>query len=155
MKHYILKIGFLCAILSCSGMAHAQNLSRKQEKYYQQEILKYINQYRANRNLSPLVLDENLNRIAFGHSEDMSDGQVGFGHGGFDDRMAMARRSNTQLRGFAENVAYGLQTPQEVSKDWYNSPGHKRNLLGNYVKTGIGVERASDGYLYFTQIFER
>ncbi len=150
-----MKTFFLSIFLLVGNLIYAQKLSSQQEKNFQQEILQYINQYRSQKGLSALVLDENLNSIAYQHSRDMSTRAVAFGHDGFRDRLSQAKKQNPKMLGFAENVAYGMQTSQEVTKDWYGSAGHKRNLLGNYTLTGIGVERASDGYLYFTQIFER
>lgn len=155
MKNRILVILFVLVASSFQSTVFAQKLSSKQENYYQSEILKYINQYRAKKGLSALVLDDNLNDIAFGHSQGMSKGNVAFGHDGFNDRLAKAKKFNTKLSSFAENVAYGMQDPKEVSKDWYSSSGHRKNLMGNFLRTGIGVERGDDGYLYFTQIFER
>lgn len=142
-------------LIGFSNMVNAQKLSSKQEKYYQQQILVYINQYRSNKGLNALALNDGLNTIALSHSRNMCNGSVAFGHDGFNGRMSQAKRINPNLRGFAENVAYGMQTPQEVSQDWYGSSGHRRNLLGDFSLTGIGVERGSDGYLYFTQIFEK
>ncbi|WP_447642921.1 MULTISPECIES: CAP domain-containing protein [Chitinophagaceae] len=154
-QSFILKGCFLLSLLVMYRFTQAQRLSNREERYYQQNILRYINQYRTQKGLNALMLDDGLSTIAYMHSRDMSRGNVAFGHDGFNDRMAKARLSNSKLAGFAENVAYGMQTPQEVSQDWYGSSGHRRNMLGNYLLTGIGVERADDGYLYFTQVFER
>lgn len=154
-QFFILKGCFLLALLASYGFSQAQRLSKREERFYQQEILKYINQYRSQRGLNALVLNDDLNTIAYSHSSGMSRGSVAFGHDGFNDRMAKARSITGNLSGFAENVAYGMQSPKEVSQDWYGSSGHRRNLLGNYLWTGIGVERDRDGYLYFTQVFER
>jgi uncharacterized protein YkwD len=55
----------------------------------------------------------------------------------------------------AENVAFGSSTAKEVVDGWLNSPGHKKNIEGNYKLTGIGVARDQQAKLYFTQIFAR
>ncbi|MFT4203524.1 MAG: CAP domain-containing protein [Chitinophagaceae bacterium] len=153
LRSFMLKGCFLLAVLAFHYCGQAQRLTKREEKFYQQEILKYINQYRSNKGKGALELDDNLNAIAYRHSRDMSSGNVAFGHDGFDDRMAKVRKYNPRLAGFAENVAAGMQSPREVSADWYGSSGHRRNLLGDYILTGIGVERGSDGELYFTQVF--
>jgi len=38
---------------------------------------------------------------------------------------------------------------------WLNSPGHKKNIEGNFTLTGIGYARDHKGNIYFTQIFSR
>jgi uncharacterized protein YkwD len=55
----------------------------------------------------------------------------------------------------AENVASGQMSAREVVDGWLNSPGHRRNIEGNFKLTGIGLARGSRGMIYFTQIFTR
>ena len=58
--------------------------------------------------------------------------------------------------GIAENVGYnmGYSDPAgRVVERWLNSPGHKKNIEGNYNLTGIGVIQADQVTYYFTQIF--
>jgi uncharacterized protein YkwD len=53
-----------------------------------------------------------------------------------------------------ENIAYGQKTPQEVVTGWMNSPGHRANIMNpNFGKVGIGVYKASNGTIYWTQLF--
>jgi uncharacterized protein YkwD len=44
---------------------------------------------------------------------------------------------------------------REVVDGWLNSPGHRRNIEGDFRLTGIGIAKRSDGMVYFTQIFIR
>ena len=53
------------------------------------------------------------------------------------------------------SCAMGILSAGEVVNMWLNSPGHKRNIEGNFTLTGIGIAEADNGYLYFTQIFLR
>ena len=57
------------------------------------------------------------------------------------------------MRTFAENVAYGANTAREVVTLWKNSPGHRRNMLGNFKYIGIGTAKDSKGQIYYTEIF--
>ena len=43
----------------------------------------------------------------------------------------------------AENIAWGQTSGSEVATTWYNSEGHKRNLLGGYTQSAVG--RAGGG----------
>lgn len=154
-KYFSCLLFSLFGLLISSFAIKAQALSNNQKLFYQTEILKYINGYRNAKKLQPLTIDDNLSTIAYNHSQNMSGHKTSFGHDGFYERMKMAKSFNPKLTSFAENVAYGLQTPAEVSRDWYGSSGHKKNILGNFSRTGIGVERGEDGYLYFTQVFQK
>ena len=44
------------------------------------DVLKYTNQYRKAKGLTPLEMREDLNQIARKHSEDMASGRRKFGH---------------------------------------------------------------------------
>ena len=53
-----------------------------------------------------------------------------------------------------ENVAMGYRTPEAVMDGWMNSAGHRANILNCKAKAiGIGVAAASNGTLYWTQLF--
>jgi uncharacterized protein YkwD len=44
---------------------------------------------------------------------------------------------------------------KEVVEGWLNSPGHKRNIEGDFTLTGIGVAKNNKGIIYYTQIFTK
>jgi uncharacterized protein YkwD len=44
-----------------------------------------------------------------------------------------------------ENIAEGQRSVEEVMKCWMHSPGHKRNILGNYTKIGVAVATSKNG----------
>ena len=57
----------------------------------------------------------------------------------------------------AENIAAGQETPQEVVDGWLRSPGHCRNIMGEFTLIGVSyVTRADSPYKrYWTQVFAR
>jgi uncharacterized protein YkwD len=118
------------------------------------EILQYVNDDRRQHNLKLLQLNDMESSLAFKHSQDMAAGKVKFGHDGFNSR---ARAIQKALGGIeiGENVASGPMTAREVVDGWLNSPGHKKNIEGNFILTGIGYARNKKGDIYFTQIFSR
>jgi uncharacterized protein YkwD len=137
------------AIQSCSQTPEQLN----GETLLQQSVLDYVNQYRKSKNLAPLQMMPLMTAEALRHSKNIADGKVPFGHDGFEGR-ADRLMSKIQLsNAIAENVAYGKFTAQEVVNRWIQSPGHRQNIEGKYILTGVGVFRRKDGYLYFTQIF--
>jgi len=85
---------------------------------------------------------------------DMAEGRVPFGHQGFTGRM---KRMPGIVRGAAENVAWntGGDDVAKIAVDgWIDSPGHRRNMLGNYDECGIGVYE-HNGRFYLTQLFAK
>lgn len=117
------------------------------------DVLKQTNQFRKSQALPVLIIKQELNQIAQKHSIDMASGRVAFGHDGFSDRQAKVGKEIKGMRSFAENVAYGANTAQEVVTLWKNSPGHRRNMLGNFKYIGIGTAKDSKGQIYYTEIF--
>jgi uncharacterized protein YkwD len=117
------------------------------------DVLSQTNKFRRSKGLPALVINEDLNAIAQKHSNNMAKGRVGFGHGGFSQREAHAKRKISSLYSFAENVAYGPETGKEVVTMWKNSSGHRRNMLGRYKYIGIGIAKDRRGRIYYTQVF--
>ncbi|KGP63175.1 transporter [Legionella norrlandica] len=136
-----------------SAYAELHRENRGNDAAIQNEILVYINNYRQQHGLSPLKMDNYMVKEAKKHSIDMANHTIPFGHKYFKKRIdrlhALIKNSNAG----AENVAYNYKNAQDVVKNWLRSPGHKRNIVGNYDLTGIGIARDSKGKIYFTQIF--
>jgi uncharacterized protein YkwD len=118
-----------------------------------QDVLSQTNQFRSSKGLPALIIRSDLNEIAQKHSSDMAKGRVGFGHDGFDKRNAQASKKITGMRSFAENVAFGARTGNEVVNMWKNSSGHRKNMLGRYKYIGIGTAKDRQGRIYYTQVF--
>lgn len=56
----------------------------------------------------------------------------------------------------AENIAYGQRSANEVVSGWMSSKGHRESILDSRLtETGIAIARASNGGLYFCQVFGR
>jgi len=85
----------------------------------------------------------------------MLSGKTPFGHEGFHERINRLRKRLGPIHVAAENVASGPMSAREVVDGWLHSPGHRRNIEGNFKLTGIGLARREDGMVYFTQIFTR
>jgi uncharacterized protein YkwD len=119
------------------------------------DILRYVNEYRHTKHLSPLQANSFISSVALSHSRDMLSGKTPFGHDGFRERIDRLRKRLGPIHVAAENVASGPMGAREVVDGWLNSPGHRRNIEGDFRLTGIGIARRSDGMIYFTQIFTR
>lgn len=162
MKKVIINLLFLLFItISPTIEASAPNprIQPKSEKIIQMEFrtIELINQIRAKNNLKPLKCWNQLCDIARGHSVNMAEKIVSFGHGGFEKR-AKSVKSDRFIYAFGENVAYNFnyKDPVKVAVDgWMESSGHRKNILGDYNETGVGIAQNSRGEWYLTQLFAK
>jgi len=160
-----IKSGLFALILISSFSACAQKSTHTNITYsnsrvidtkgMEKDILYYINQYRNSIGLSSLQMLNAATEQAIKHSADMANRSMPFGHEGFDDRIDNIVKKIGFIHASAENVAYGKLTAKEVVDLWLNSPGHKKNIEGNYALTGIGIAKDGDGIVFYTQIFLR
>lgn len=117
------------------------------------DILRYVNEYRHSKRLKPLQPNSYISSIALEHSRDMLSGKTPFGHEGLRQRIERIAKKIGPVHVGAENVASGPMSAREVVDGWLHSPGHRKNIEGDFRLTGIGLARKSNGMIYFTQIF--
>lgn len=125
----------------------------------EQRVLELVNARRRERGLSPLTCDGGLMRMARLHASNMAH-QDFFDHIGPDGTDAVARARTVGLRGWralGENIAYNQGSNDAAAfavERWMLSSRHRENILSaSYTHTGLGVARASDGRIFFTQVF--
>lgn len=123
-----------------------------------------VNSHRLAKGRSPLPRHAGLDRLARQHSEFMlhNRGKFSVGgsssltHYGFEER-ALAAQRLMNMSNVAENIATcsgGFSSPATtLVSAWTNSPGHAKNMKGDWSATGIGVSVAPDGTVFATQIF--
>ncbi|MEV8267589.1 cell wall-binding repeat-containing protein, partial [Microbacterium sp. NPDC076911] len=104
-------------------------------------ILADTNVQRANAGLVPLVLSEQLTRVA----QEWSAAQAAANAMSHNPNYSSQISSGWTRAG--ENVARGYQ-PSTVVSAWMASSGHRANILGNFNTIGIGYVNG-----YFTQVF--
>jgi len=117
-----------------------------------------VNHYRAENHLILLERRADLDAVARAHSLDMvrrhtlsHESEDG---GNWVDRLASARVSGFAMAG--ENVGLTSRSgpTDEILGGWIRSEVHRKNLVARpYNATGIGVARADDGTLYYTQLY--
>jgi uncharacterized protein YkwD len=119
----------------------------------EKSVFDQINRYRASKGLPKLTINASITRQARIHSQNMAKGKTPFSHHGFERRV---KAIPIRYSSAAENVAFnrGYTNPaNEAVSGWINSPGHLKNLKGNYNLTGIGVATNNQGEVYLTQMF--
>jgi len=149
-KLKIILLSILAVIIVYIAMPGHANA---QDSKMPDEILHYVNKHRATLGLPKLEMNDVISEVAYKHSRDMASGRLPLGHDGFDGRVKTISKRLGNANAFAENVAYGAMGAEEVVKMWLNSKGHRQNIEGHYNLTGIAIDKAKNGDLYFTQIF--
>ncbi|HEY8390278.1 MAG TPA: SafA/ExsA family spore coat assembly protein [Clostridia bacterium] len=124
-------------------------------KAIEDEIIRLVNLQRSYNGLSPLTYNWQVARVARIKSQDMINNNY-FSHYSpvYGSPFKMLESYGLKFSSAAENIAYGQKTAQAVMDAWMNSPGHKANILSKTVtQIGVGCAKASNGTLYFTQLF--
>jgi len=112
---------------------------------FELEVVRLINEIRAEYGLHPLAICPQISRAARFHSQE----QVNFNrfthssphHGGSVARMRMF--GNNQ--GLAENVHGGTVTPERAVQGWMHSPGHRALVLNTTARTiGVGAVHSDE-----------
>jgi uncharacterized protein YkwD len=93
-----------------------------------------LNARRTQHGLPALVLDHQLRDDARGHSLDM---------------LAAGRIYHARNLRHGENVGRG-HTWESLAGAFWDSHAHRRNILGDYDKVGIGVYETDNGWFYVT-----
>lgn len=121
----------------------------------QQIILKEINNYRISHHLSKLKINRTITREAQIHSNNMANKKIPFSHENFNQRIKYIYSNIKNCHAGAENIAYFPPNvnAKKIVQLWLSSPLHKRNIIGNYNLTGIGIARDKRGWFYYTQTF--
>ena len=117
----------------------------KADKAYTQ-----LNKYRKAKKMKALKKDAALEKIAKIRAEEMA--KTGkFSHTRPNGKSGLTLIKTKKAKG--ENIAMGQKTCAQVSKAWYNSTGHRANMLRkNFTKVGIACYEYN-GVTYWAQVF--
>lgn len=122
---------------------------------YEQQVITLVNKERSSRGLGTLSYDSKLGYVARLKSQDMVNKKY-FSHNSptYGSPFEMMETYGLSFSAAGENIAYGQSSAQEVMNSWMNSAGHRANILSSaYTHIGVGVAKASNGTLYWTQEF--
>lgn len=119
------------------------------------QVLQLVNKERSARNLAPLVLDDDLSRMATEKARDMATNNY-FSHDSptYSSPFDMMKAYGISYRSAGENIAAGQQSAADVMQSWMNSSGHRANILSpNYKRLGVGYYNAGSKAPYWVQEF--
>ena len=109
----------------------------------EKKLLDLINAERAKSNLSPLIADPELMKVARIKANDMTKNNY-FSHYSptYGSPFDMMRQHGITFKAAAENIA-GNSTVEGAVSSWMKSEGHRSNIMNsNYNYTGIGISKA-------------
>jgi len=116
---------------------------------------KGINAHRESTGRPTFRSDATVAKIARGHSRDMVEGKVAFGHRGLQDRVEQVQK-HFEIAGAAENISKHQREESHAEaavNRWLESPVHLKNIDGNYDLSGVGAAMSEGGTVFITQIF--
>ena len=148
-----LSFALLLPLLSSRARAAEGELARLEATLH-----RAVNGLRAERGLIALTRRPELDAVARAHSQDMASRRY-LSHRSPEGADWVARLESAGIQGFAmagENVGLTSrrQPNLQILEGWKASPVHRENLVARfYNATGIGIARAADGTLYYTQLY--
>jgi len=129
------------------------------------EIFSLINAYRVKKGLPRFKGNAVLDKASFDHSTYMRDKSnkssktLVISHDKFSSRTKELQKQLPFSR-FAENVGALAKVDEKfvasrLVEGWINSPGHHKNIVGDYDYMGVGVVDGKDFTVFGTQIFAK
>ena len=114
-----------------------------------------INRHRRAASLPPLEWNSDLAALARAHSRDLAADGGKLSHRGFRGRFERAAAKAPTQR-FGENITQTCggtsKAAQTAVANWLDSTPHRRNIEGDFRRTGVGVARDERGWVVFTQL---
>ena len=112
-----------------------------------------VNAERARLGLPSLAWSAGATAAAQAHAADMAAHDE-LRHAGSDGSSAGTRlqRAGVAPTAWAENIAAGYRDGATVAAAWMASPGHRRNMVGDYRSAGVGVAASTSGTPYWVLV---
>ena len=118
------------------------------------DVVKYTNEYRAERHIKPLKNSNYLNLAATIRALEIAYSDK-FSHQRPNNKMWYTIYDDLKINYsvIGENLAKYQKTPETVCEEWKSSKTHYQNMINkNYTKVGVGVVYL-DGTYYWVQEF--
>jgi len=115
-----------------SVLAYSTSMSRT-------DLLNATNAFRTQNGLSPLAMNDKLNNSAQNKAQHMVSNDY-WAHNAPDGTTPwyFFDAAGYSYSRAGENLAYGFATSQDAVDGWIASPGHRANMLGEYLDVGFG-----------------
>lgn len=123
-------------------------------KAYEMQVFDLANSVRVRNGLKPFVWDDKAAKSSLLHSIDMVTGNF-FSHTNLKGQSPFDRMKNQGIMysRAGENIAAGQSNAIYAHEGWMNSEGHRKNILGDFKRLGVGVSFGGEYHVYYTQNF--
>ena len=148
----------LAALLPCGNTVFTQkyeqpNIDVTYHEDLAQEVLDYLNSVRKTAGLGELSMDHGaMMDAAKARAKEIT---VYFAHERLngDDNFTVFKEYGVSYRYAGENLASGQPSVASVFSSWWNSPDHKKNLMGEHYNRVSIVCMEYEGQMYWVQLF--
>ncbi|WP_318618198.1 S-layer homology domain-containing protein [Sporosarcina sp. YIM B06819] len=116
-----------------------------------------VNEQRTQLSVTALTHDKELSKVAQAKAQDMANNNY-FAHSSptYGSTSQLLDTFNYKWTAYGENIAKGQLTPEEVVKDWMDSPTHRANIINNkFTHIGTGSATDATGTIYWVHEFSR
>lgn len=115
--------------------------SERQKQEMREEMLILINEARKKEGLAPLRLNNELIEMSEFKAKDMKKLDKLSHEGSYGSFKDLLSLYNIQYQMSGENVLFRGRSVQDMFDLWWNSPGHRANIMNpKYRQVGIGFE---------------
>ncbi|CAG7657436.1 CAP-associated domain-containing protein [Paenibacillus allorhizosphaerae] len=121
---------------------------------FERQSFDLANAARVKLGLKAFAWDDAAAETARQHSADMAANNY-FDHTNLSGQSPFDRmkQNDIKYRTAAENIAAGQSSAIFAHHGWMNSEGHRKNLLGDTQRLGVGVSFGGKMKIYYTQNF--
>ncbi len=146
MNRIFLNSSFFLIIAGACSFLNAQN----NPEDYQTQLYQLVNQQRSTGCIcgkikyppvKPLQRNEKLESAASNQAITLAKTDI-LSHQGDDGSNVRSRldMAHYEWKAYSENIAQGYEYPEDVFSAWIQSPGHCKNIMGNYSDFGVAKE---------------
>lgn len=142
----------------CATVGESYNLTKTTDYALLEKINFHLtNGLRAINGVSKLKYCYDAAKVAENHSFDMATRNF-FDHTNPEGKRVSDRLTENGIEWYAcaENIAAGIYDPYALSNGWYNSEGHRKNILNTkykYIGVGFAYNEKANYKYYSTQNF--
>ncbi|MGG4396199.1 CAP-associated domain-containing protein [Paenibacillus thiaminolyticus] len=128
--------------------------SERLRESLEQEVLDLTNAVRVREGKKPLEWNDEIAATARKHSADMMKRDF-FSHDNPDGQSPFDRMKQDGItyRMAGENIAAGQTSAIFAHENWMNSSGHRKNILNDFERLGVGISFGGPYQVYYTQNF--
>ncbi|SFC60459.1 CAP domain-containing protein [Ruminococcus albus] len=147
------KVNVTDLVMQAAFIKGGKTNDQKINKELADELAVLVNKERRSRGLNAYLYSSELSAAASKRAQEISKS---YGHNRPDGRecFTVLAEYGISVTSAGENIAYGFNTAQSACDAFMNSAPHRSSILdANKTYMGMGAYRASDGTVYWAQLF--